>query len=82
MTQATVDQIRTFWAQLADRRWDDLSQRLPDRPLRQNYLQHIWKVYMDFQADEVPTLDEMMAIITDLYAFKGYEIERRLRRAR
>ena len=82
MTQATVDQVRTFWAQLADRRWDDLSQRLPDRPLRANYLQHIWKAYIAFQHDEVPSLDEMMAIITDLYAFKGYEVERRLRRAR
>jgi hypothetical protein len=75
---ATEDQIRTFWAMLADRRWDDRRQLLHNRRPRPNYLAFLELAYKSLQAQQEVTRGHLSAVIDDLYCFKGWEVERRL----
>ena len=74
-------QISTFWAMLADRKWDDLGQLVNGRRPRSNYLVKIRQVYDLLKEDEqLPTSRDMREVIEDLYCFNGWEVSRRLRR--
>ena len=78
---ASVDQISTFWAMLADRRWDNTSQLIPGRKPRWDYRDQIKSAYKHIK-DGSASKQEISDVIEDLYCFKGYEVERRLRNVR
>ena len=77
---ASDDQVRTFWAQLADRRWDDPRELIHGRCPRPNYLWYINRAYKSIK-NGTPDKKELSDVIDDLYCFNGYEVEHRLRAA-
>lgn len=80
--EPTEAQISLFWAMLADRKWDDMSELIYGRHPSPDYILNIQACYYGAKAKErTVTCEQLDQALEDLKCFNGWMTETRIRKA-